>query len=246
MYAFNRAFRPAASGALFLCIVLSSCSARIDATLRADGSAEARVSASIEARTAALIRNLSGLSGVQADRPVLDAAALSASLRASPAVRSAALRNIDDRRVSGILSIGDFRLLASDSAARGSGSRPFVLVEKVEKGGAVHVHLDRTSAGSVLTALSPEIGEYLEALMAPAATGEELTKSEYLSLVSSVYGSSVSAEIASAELELALTLPLPASSVTGGRISGGIAEFTIPLVDLLVLEKPIDLSAVWK
>jgi hypothetical protein len=35
-------------------------------------------------------------------------------------------------------------------------------------------------------------------------------------------------------------------SVKGGGFSGNKAEFTIPLVDLLVLEQPLSYEAVWR
>ncbi|HCM28086.1 MAG: hypothetical protein A2Z99_18845 [Treponema sp. GWB1_62_6] len=241
----HSASRSAVLGAAFLFMTLSSCSARIGATLRADGSAEATISASVAQRTAALIRNLSGLSGASRPGSVLDAAVLSGSLRNSPAVRSAAFRNIDDRSVSGTLAIADFRLLAAGSPAGGGDPEPFIRVEKTGPGGTVFVHLDRKTAPAVLDSLSPEIGAYLEALMAPVVTGEDLTESEYLEFVAAVYGNAVSAEIAAASLTLTLNLPGPAIAVLGGTLSDGAAEYSIPLVQLLVLENPADLAATW-
>jgi len=241
----HSASRSAVLCAAFLFMTLSSCSARIGATLRADGSAEATISASVAQRTAALIRNLSGLSGSSGPGFVLDGAVLSGSLRNSPAVRSAALRNIDDRSVSGTISLGDIRLLAAGPSTGGGDKERFIRIEKTGPGGTVFMHLDRKSASAVLASLSPEIGAYLEALLAPVVTGEEMTEGEYLDLVASIYGDAVSAEIAAASLTLTLNLPRPAIGVLGGTLSGGAAEYSIPLVRLLVLENPADLAATW-
>jgi hypothetical protein len=105
--------------------------------------------------------------------------------------------------------------------------------------------MDRNAAPAMLARLSPEAAGYLSALMAPAATGEALSKTEYLALVESVYGKGVAGEIAAGRVSAAITLPGQVASVRGGTSSGREARFDIPLLDILVLENPLDYEITW-
>jgi hypothetical protein len=82
--------------------------------------------------------------------------------------------------------------------------------------------------------------------MAPIATGEALTKAEYLGLVASVYGKAVAEEISRGSIRAIVDFPGPVSAVRGGTSSGKQAVFTVPLPDLLVLEKPLIYEVSWK
>jgi hypothetical protein len=105
--------------------------------------------------------------------------------------------------------------------------------------------LDRRSAPQVLPLISPEVGAYLEALMAPALTGEALSRGDYLALVASVYGRPLAEEIAAGRIRLLLDFPRALTQVRGGTASGKRAEFDLPLLDLLVLETPLVYEASW-
>jgi hypothetical protein len=93
--------------------------------------------------------------------------------------------------------------------------------------------------------ISPEVSDYLSAFMAPVVTGEELSKAEYLDLVSSLYGRALADEIAAARIYASVDFPGPLQSVRGGNFSGRRAEFTVPLIDLLVLENRLEYEVRW-
>jgi hypothetical protein len=97
-----------------------------------------------------------------------------------------------------------------------------------------------------LSGLSPDIASYLEALMAPIATGEELGKAEYLRLVTSIYNRAISDEIALSRIRAAIDFPGPITNVRGGNFSGRRAEFDIPLLDILVLDTPLSYEVQWR
>jgi hypothetical protein len=94
--------------------------------------------------------------------------------------------------------------------------------------------------------LSPEVRDYLSALMAPVATGETLTQKEYLALVQSVYGKGLAEEIASAKITLTIDFPGTISVIQGGKATKNRGVFTIPLGDLLVLERPLRYEVAWQ
>jgi hypothetical protein len=98
----------------------------------------------------------------------------------------------------------------------------------------------------VLSLVSEEVTAYLAALMAPAATGEVLSKADYLDQVGWTYGRTVANEIAAARITAKIDFPGPISSIRGGTFSGAQARFEFPLVDLLVLEKTLEYEVRWR
>jgi hypothetical protein len=82
--------------------------------------------------------------------------------------------------------------------------------------------------------------------MAPIATGEAMTRSEYLALVASVYGKAIADEIASSSIRASVNFPGTIQRIKGGNFSGRRADFDIPLLDILVLETPLSYEVVWK
>jgi hypothetical protein len=136
-----------------------------------------------------------------------------------------------------ISRIGDF-LSATDG-------RSFIAFEQGQSGGRCGININRENGPVVLELLSSEISGYLNALMAPIATGESLSKTEYLELVASFYNRAISDEIAGSRIRASLEFPGTVSSVRGGTFSGRRAEFDIPLVDLLVLETPLRYEVNW-
>jgi hypothetical protein len=232
----------------FLALFLVSCSSQITGRISQDASAAMELSAGLEPNTAALIRSFVRLqgSGAPQNPPVLDSALLNRSLQAAPGIKSSALRNTAPEKITGTIAItriGDF-LKSGTQAGQG-----FIRYEAPSAAapGKLAVHLDRALAPRVLLLISPEITNYLSVLLAPAATGEVLTNAEYLDLVSSVYGKGVAGEISQAKINAVISFPGQIQSITGGRRSSGReARFEIPLIDLLVLSKPLDYEVTWK
>jgi hypothetical protein len=163
-------------------------------------------------------------------------------MTAAPGVASVSFRNTGPVALEGtvkIANIGDFL-----SPAGGKGG--FITLEEGRAGGKLTINLNRESGPGILTLVSPEITEYLEALMAPIATAEVLTKAEYLGLVASIYNKPVADEISGGSIRASIDFPGTVISVRGGTYTGKRVEFVIPLLDLLVLEKPLSYEVTWK
>jgi len=196
----------------------------------------------------ALTRYLQEQSGGKSG-PVLDAAALNRSLQTAPGISSSALRNSGQEKVNGnikVSNIGEFLNMGAVrfvSYTASSGTVP----------GKLSIHLDRNNAPQVIKQISPEAEYYLSLLLAPAATGEVISKAEYLEQVELVYsmikgvdGKALAAEIAASRINLTITLPGTVKSVKGGTYSGKEARFNVPLIDVLVLEKALDYEITWQ
>jgi hypothetical protein len=167
-------------------------------------------------------------------------------MAAAPGISSVSLRNANPTTVEGTIAvsrIGEFLMLPE---SQGGGRIRFIQYEQGPGGGRLVISLDRDSAPQLFSLISGEVTEYLSALMAPAATGEILTRAEYLDLVASVYGKPVAGEIAAARIHAVLDFPGPVGAVRGGSFQGSRVQFEVPLLDLLVLESPLSYEVTWK
>jgi hypothetical protein len=224
--------------------LFSSCTARIQGALDTGGGGEFTLSTALEPRMSVLIRSLSKAGGGQAsDGPVLDGPAIARSMEKAPGVAAVSLRNTAPAAVEGSVRVSR---LADFLAPAGGGG--FISLEQGPggRGGRLTIRLNRESGPEILSLLSPEVSDYLSALMAPLATGEVLGRAEYLDLAASVYGRAVADEIAGGRIRASIDFPGPVGSVRGGVFSGKRADFDLPLLDLLVLEQPLNYEVVWK
>jgi hypothetical protein len=237
----------AALAAVFFC----SCSGRINGTIRQNGhsaGAELTLEASLQPRMTTLIRSLSrSLGGAAPDKPVIDGPAIARSLAAAPGVSAAAMENTGPAAVRGTVRIANLdEFLAVPDMIPGGALTGNSLLLKYDPAGTLLIHLDRKTGPRVLSLLSEEVNAYLSALLAPVATGESITRAEYLSLVATIYGKPVADEIAAAVVQVSLEVPRTISSIRGGSARGRQAQFTISLPELLVLEQPLDYEISWK
>jgi hypothetical protein len=224
----------------FPLILLFSCSARIDGSLSADGSASVSINMSLGNSITGLIRTMAAAGG-HADAPILDSAAINSSMSGAPGIASVSLRNTGPSALEGtvrISKIGDF--LAQTS---GHG---FITFEQSGSGGRCTININRTNSAEIISLLSPEFDDYLNFLMAPLVTGDEITKTEYLELITAFFNRAISNEIASSRVRASIVFPGAITSVRGGTYSGRQAEFDIALIDLLVLESPVNLEVQWR
>jgi len=250
------------SSAILICFLLFftlcvcvSCASQISGSLKGDGQADLDIHTALEPRMTALIRGLAIASGTvqpgaAMSAPILDGPAIAASMSSAPGVASVSFKNTSPAAIEGpvkIARIGDF---LAPAAAPGRVS--FIDFEQsaslggASSGGRCTANLSLSSGPEILALISPEISDYLAALMAPLVTGEVLTRAEYLALVGSVYGRGIADEIAQAFIRAYIDFPGPVQSVKGGTFSGRRAEFAIPLLDILALETPLSYEVVWR
>jgi hypothetical protein len=195
---------------------------------------------------AALIRALAAVSGSSPaeNSPLLNGPMIAQSMSTAPGIDSISLKNIAPAAIEGLIKISQI-----DEFLAPGGKEGVARLERGRSDGAGSrclISLSRETGPEALSLLSPEISGYLNALMAPLATGEVLSKDEYLALVATVYGKTLADEIAGSRIRASIDFPGPVQSVKGGSFSGSRAEFDILLADLLVLETPLSYEVVWK
>lgn len=100
----------------------------------------------------------------------------------------------------------------------------------------------------VLAIMPMETVEYLDLLSAPILTGETMSASEYIDLISVVYGDSVAKELKGAAIKILVTVPSPARSASVSdpsgmtRVKGKVVEFTLGLPELLSNPAPTEFT----
>jgi hypothetical protein len=238
--------------AVLLAAIFCSCSGRIDGTITQSGNsagAELRLAAALQPRMAALLRGLSlTLGGNTApEAPIVDGPAIARSLSLAPGVSSAVLENNGTTAVRGTAVIAKLdEFLAVPGRSSGGAIADNARLLKYDPEGALQIRLDRVTGPQMLAFFSEEVNAYLSALLAPVATGETLTRAEYLRLVMTIYGKPVADDIAASRIQVNLEAPRTISAIKGGTARDRQAQFSIALPDLLVLEQPLEYEISWK
>jgi len=105
-------------------------------------------------------------------------------------------------------------------------------------------HLDRSNFGQVASFL-PMQNNPLFRILGPeenAGTSEE----EYLEMMAFMLGEKGPPAIRASFIELEIDVEGEVISQTGGTVSGRTVTFRIPLLDMLLLEEPLDYSVVFR
>lgn len=219
-----------------LLLLFTSCSFTMTATLRSDNQIEVSYSGAIKPKMTELLKGFNSAPGAK-NSPLISAASVSASLLKISELSRISVKETDSQALVGSLWITDPEKL----------SRRFPFIShKLGSGESVLTFMvSRESAPQLLSLFTEDVRDYLDALMAPVVSGEKLTNAEYLALVASVYGKTIAQEIESSRLALDIKVPGKISKVIGGTAAESRASFSIPLVDLLVLQKPLIYQVLW-
>jgi hypothetical protein len=230
--------------ALVCAFGFGSCGAAITGKLERGGAGDFDISASLTPAVTGKIRDFMTLSGAAPNDagPLINAPEIALSMSKAPGVAQASLRNTGPASLEGSITIANIGEFLAPSGKAGF----ITFTENSGGGGRAAITLNRETAPAMLSLISPDVTYYLHFLFAPIVTGDPLSREEYLDQVRLFHGPTVAEEISRAGIRVSVELPGPLVSVRGGSFSGARAEFTIPLADLLVLERPLGYEAVWR
>lgn len=119
---------------------------------------------------------------------------------------------------------------------------------------SITVTLSRESINAAVDLMPSETREYLDLLMAPVFTGEELSTADFEDIIASTYGKTLAGDLKNARFTLTIRCPgaVKTAAVTAGGTAdctasktGSGAVFTIPLTTLLSMENTVTASAAW-
>jgi hypothetical protein len=128
-------------------------------------------------------------------------------------------------------------------------------VESVKKSGilvyaesagqkSLKVHIDRKNFKE-LSSVFPAMNSAAFEGIAPQEQ-DTITESEYLEMIEFTLGKDGPAAVKASSFDLVVKPEGTIVSQTGGSVANGAVTFRIPLIRLLVLDKPLDYTLVWK
>lgn len=237
----------------FVCVIgmCLGCSARVDIVMAPDGSA------AVEFKTTGqetvfrnLVRKAAAFSG---EEPPADASGLvnEAAIRQGFKARSDlalhSLEKTDAVSVKGKASAPHIDRVGLDSAD--PKASPFFRLERSASSTTLSFRLDRSNAErlpDLMPGLDPDL---LDLLGPPAIFGDELSAEEYRMNLQPFLGKANMPALDSSAFELRIrppgTPPAKVIAYSGGTLEGGILVAKASLLELLVLEKPVELSLSW-
>lgn len=111
----------------------------------------------------------------------------------------------------------------------------------------VQISINPENLNTILSHFPPETRDYIDILMAPVFTGENLTKNEYIQLIKAAYGEKLAGELSGENLNLVLELPSGNFKVfiNGEEKSLSENKLVIPLAEFLSMANGFSLRLVW-
>lgn len=196
-------------------LFLTSCTTLIDLELNKDGSVKASFSGTTGKGFEKLIRNTQGLKEGQA---IFDVKEIKKELTAS-GLSSVTVESKNGKDLS--LSMVDTK--------RNSNFFTSGLVSL--KNNRLVISLNPVTMEKFYNLSDPQIVLYLDMLLSPVFNQEEMSASEYEEVITSFYGKDVAKEIKETQVKLRIKNP-----------DGSRAEYELPLIDLLTLNKSLQLE----
>jgi hypothetical protein len=221
---------------------LISCDASIKLTVKLDGSAGFSVDSAIPLAVANRMASFRDSSEAAA-APIFNPGLVrqEAGMRGIAVISAAAPTRETFSGSFAVRTLGD--LDGKSASLAGSG----LLTSRHDpSGGSIAFSLTRANA-KYLPELFPGIDPYiLEALSPPAIEDAPITKAEYRSMLESLFGSLAMPSIDNSAIKVSITVPGTILSSSGGTVAGFMFQTRIPVVEALVLEKPIEFFVAWK
>jgi hypothetical protein len=225
---------------LLLTVGLASCATSVVGSIAPQGSARLSIDISIPAPLAEKLRNLSQ---AKPGAPLFDASAIRKSFENRPGIELLALSEPRADSIRALLSVRSLADLADSPELRGTN---LITVSSGPGWHELRVRLERGQAAA-LTKLFPGIDPYMmDALSPPALEPDPVTVADYRSMLASVLGERVMAALDSARASVSLTVPGVIIDSGGGKIEQNSLSVSIPVIDALVLEKPIEFWIRWR
>jgi hypothetical protein len=235
-----------AAAACCLCaLAVSSCTVTQAVTIAEDGSG----TFGMHAEVSPLLRDylvsladLSGSAGPLKEGRVFDAAAIRKDLQARPGIvvqkASTPASNVLDLDL-GFETLSD--LLGGRDAMKEAGA-----VAVVDEGGSstLRLHLDRSTWGQLARLFQP-LRDPLIAELGPQSSGQ-VTEEDYLSMIRFSIGDAAPALLKKSFVTLSIQPSGKILSQSGGTLKDGAVTFRIPLLRILVLDRPLDYSVTWE
>jgi hypothetical protein len=168
---------------------------------------------------------------------VFDTAKVKAGIERRPGFKVTRIASPTPETLEMDLAFSDIRALFSDDPADNDG---FVRITEKDGRTTIALHVDRGSSKR-MGALFADVSNPAFKEMSPREQ-KTRTEAEYLDAIEFAVGKDGPKQMKASSLQLAITVDGQLVSQTGGRIENGAAVFEVPLLRMLMLEKPLDYS----
>jgi hypothetical protein len=234
---------------IVICVLLAlaavSCTVNQTISIKDDGSGTLAMRADVSKLLRDYIASLSEVSGKPAPAagaPFFDTAQIKKDFAARPGltVKKVATPTASSLEMElGYNSVTD--VFASDEKLKGAGA--LVWKDEGEKK-TLKLHLDRTNY-TQLAGLFPLLKDPSIAGLGPQVN-DTITDAEYLDMIKFSLGDEGPGLVKKSFITLTIAPEGQIISQSGGTLSGNTVVFRIPLIRLLVLDKPVDCTVTFK
>jgi hypothetical protein len=238
-------------GAVFMVgiLLLASCSATVSSIIKTDGSAKISVQADVPPALAAKFRKLAAAGSSPSaapgatPEPLFNAAAIKKSIAARPGLTLTSLSEPNPESIRVDVTATSLEALAASPDLKGS---DIITIARGPGWTECRFRLERTKAASFSNLLAGIDPQLLEALSPPALEEDPVSSAEYKTMLKSVLGDKAMPALEAAAFSFSLTAPGTVLSSEGGSLSGSTLSASIPMLEVLCLEKPIEIRLRWK
>jgi hypothetical protein len=230
---------------LALALLTAACTVNQTIVVKSDGSGTATLHAEVSKLLGDYVSSLSevsGKTGQAAGAPVFDAAAIRKDFSAKPGIT--VKKALTPTPLSLDVELGFTSIqgaFTSDATLKTSG-----VLTYAESGGkkTITIHLDKANYAQLST-LFPALKDPTIASLGPQV-GDTTTEAEYLDMVSFSIGTDGPGLLKKSFITLTIAPEGDILSQSGGTITGRTVVFRIPLLRVMVLDKPLDYSVSYK
>ena len=225
--------------------VLLSCSVNQTIVIKSDGSGTLAMHADVSKLLHDYIASLSEVSGtntIMKNGKLFDAAAIRKDFETRPGITVKKVVTPTADTLDLEIAYGSLQdVFAQDKTLAGTGALVYS-----ESGGkkTVKLHLDRSNY-TQLSALFPLLKDPVFAGLGPQVN-DTTSDADYLEMIKFTLGDDGPALLSKSFITLTIDPQGDIISQTGGTVSGGAVVFRIPLLRLLILDKPLDYSVTFK
>jgi hypothetical protein len=245
MRSIARALAPATLS-LALLALLPSCGGDFKAALSRDGSAQFTVAVSVPAGVAKKLREFRASGGTaDPNAPLFDPALIKVETAKREGMTIASISAPDSNSLAAVVRIANLKRTVD----RELSPTGFATLTSKDGVTTLRVRITRDNASSVHRIVPGLDRELIDALAPPSLEGTPVTKDEYRLNLKAMFGSKNALAIETSKVTISFTAP-SAIIASGGFPTGGInsatAVISIPMLDLMVLERPIEFWISWK
>jgi len=235
------------AGFLALVLLLGSCSGRLDGALRQDGSLLMNFELETPAPIAAKLREFGRAGGAEARAsvPLFSMDEFRASVKSRPGLDLLELTQPSPDSLKGTVSVRNLSQFAAGAELKDAG---LLAVSSGPDWSELRIRVARGQA-KALSALLPGLDpDLLDALSPPALDeeGGDISAAEYRRMLESVLGKKAMPALEKTAIAISLAAPGRVIASGGGRLEGATLSVRIPVIDALVLERPIEFWIRWE